>query len=41
MDKEHVGQTAANIEHLTHVRDKDRRVFKDGIYLINRGHINE
>ncbi|MBR9680331.1 MAG: 50S ribosomal protein L6 [Candidatus Altiarchaeota archaeon] len=41
LNKEHVGQTSANLEHLTHVRDKDRRVFKDGVYLTNRGHINE
>ncbi len=31
-DKEKVGQSAANIEHATHVKGYDRRVFQDGIY---------
>ncbi len=34
---EHVGQTAANIEQATKVRDKDRRVFADGIYIYDWG----
>lgn len=38
-NKEHVGQTAANIEQLTRVKDKDRRVFRDGIFITDRGHI--
>jgi len=41
LDKEHVGQTAANIEHLTRVKSKDRRVFRDGIFLVERGYMNE
>lgn len=32
-DKNHVGQTAANIEQLTYTNDKDVRVFQDGIYI--------
>ncbi len=34
---EHVGQTAANIELATKVKDKDRRVFSDGIYVYDWG----
>jgi large subunit ribosomal protein L6 len=41
MSKEHVGQTAANIERLASVKSKDRRVFKDGIFLSERGNMNE
>lgn len=33
---EEVGQTAANIEQLTKVKNKDPRVFQDGIYLVER-----
>jgi large subunit ribosomal protein L6 len=33
---EEVGQTAANIEQLTRVKRRDRRVFQDGIYLVER-----
>ena len=39
-DKEAVGQTAADIEQLTRVNDKDVRVFQDGVYITqkpNRG----
>ena len=36
MDKEAVGQTAANIERCTTVKKRDRRVFQDGIYLIEK-----
>ena len=32
-DIEDVGQTAADIEQLTRVTDKDTRVFQDGVYI--------
>jgi len=32
-EKEAVGQTAAAIEQLTRVTDKDTRVFQDGVYI--------
>ncbi|MBC7081487.1 MAG: 50S ribosomal protein L6 [Thermoplasmatales archaeon] len=34
---EEVGQTAANIESTTRIKDKDIRVFQDGIYIIKKG----
>lgn len=37
VDRDAVGQTAANIELATRVRNRDRRVFQDGIYLIEKG----
>jgi large subunit ribosomal protein L6 len=40
-DVEQVGQSAANIERATHIRDYDPRVFQDGIYLIERAHLKE
>ncbi len=36
MDKEHVGQTAANIERACKVKGKDRRVFQDGIFFVSK-----
>lgn len=38
LNKEHVGQTAANIEAATKIRRKDPRVFHDGIYLVEKTH---
>lgn len=38
IDKEIVGQTAANIETLSKVKGFDKRVFQDGIYLIEKTH---
>jgi len=38
IDIEHVGQSAANIERATRIRDYDPRVFQDGIYIIERAH---
>lgn len=37
INKEMVGQTAANIEKATIVKNYDTRVFQDGIYLTSRG----
>ncbi|MHA1594653.1 MAG: 50S ribosomal protein L6 [Candidatus Baldrarchaeia archaeon] len=33
---EEVGQTAANIQQATKIKDKDPRIFQDGIYLYER-----
>ncbi len=35
-NKEHVGQTAADIEQLTRVSGKDTRVFQDGVYITEK-----
>ena len=35
-DVEQVGQSAANIERTTKIREYDPRVFQDGIYIIER-----
>ncbi|MCI4358007.1 MAG: 50S ribosomal protein L6 [Thermoplasmata archaeon] len=40
-DIELVGQSAANIERATRIRDYDPRVFQDGIYLVERAHPKE
>lgn len=37
IDRELIGNSAANIEHATHIRNRDPRVFQDGIYMIQRG----
>lgn len=36
IDLENVSQTAANIETATKVRDRDIRVFQDGIYIVQK-----
>ena len=36
IDKEEVGQTAANIHMAAHVKKMDPRVFQDGVYLTER-----
>jgi len=36
IDIEHVSQSAANIQQACRIRDKDRRVFMDGIYVIRK-----
>lgn len=41
IDVEEVGQTAANIEHATKVKNYDRRVFMDGIYIYEKEVIRE
>jgi large subunit ribosomal protein L6 len=41
IDIEQVGQSAANIERATKIRDYDPRVFQDGIYIIERAHVKE
>ena len=33
---EHVSQTAANIESSTKIKNKDSRVFLDGVYIYSR-----
>ncbi len=39
VDIESVGQTAANIELATKIKGFDRRVFVDGIYIYEKGHM--
>ena len=36
ISKDAAGQTAANIETMMKVRGKDRRIFQDGIYIIEK-----
>ena len=36
IDKEKVGQTSANIERACRIRGRDRRVFQDGVYIVEK-----
>ena len=36
VNKEHVGQTMANLEQATKIKGRDPRVFQDGIYLTSK-----
>jgi large subunit ribosomal protein L6 len=40
-DVEQVGQSTANVERATRIRDYDPRVFQDGIYIVERAHVKE
>ena len=37
VDREKVGQTAANIEGACKIKKRDPRVFQDGVYIVSKG----
>ena len=37
VDREKIGQTVANIERATRVKNRDVRVFQDGVYRTSKG----
>lgn len=40
-DIEAVSHTAQSLENITRIKSKDRRVFQDGVYLVERGTIEQ